>query len=411
MCFDDPIYLDKESFAALMSDTEQHRICWMYHDVLSDPKIAWMFDRYAGKGTPIQRKWTTMAWVAAGRQENSFYLLFKWYADFYGPPQRGDLYFIEREQGPDGEVRARFLNMDFQNKLDARGQAWCQSFWRKVSMNATSFFGETDFESNVVSRLLRHLEANPGREMETFDWYLRGRNDGEKFLQCATIAAYFRSIQAIEEIIYKIVVTDGGENDVHHMHTRELVEILNRIADTPIIERRRELGEDFQALAEQFLDEPVRAPFLGRGVGRILLDRMETDEIRWCHLSGLGARRLLRELYFLCDCRRVWDVFHRWQGEVFFTVIQRPKYRGIRRGVYLMARFEDQTGADVTNLFLLENVSSGVAHLCEGEFFDDLMDRLLMSVDREVSLPGFGLRGEDLLARCYNRLKQSFSEY
>lgn len=29
-----------------------------------------------------------MAWVAAGYQEDSFYLLFKWYEDFYDPPQR-----------------------------------------------------------------------------------------------------------------------------------------------------------------------------------------------------------------------------------------------------------------------------------------------------------------------------------
>ena len=119
MCFDDPIYLDRGSFEDLMVDTDQHRICWMYHDILSHPRIAWLFDKYAGKGTPIREAWTTMAWVAAGYQEDSFYLLFKWYEDFYDPPQRSDLYFVERE-GPDGEIRVRFLNRDFQNKLERR---------------------------------------------------------------------------------------------------------------------------------------------------------------------------------------------------------------------------------------------------------------------------------------------------
>ena len=74
MCFDDPIYLDRGSFEDLMVDTDQHRICWMYHDILSHPRIAWLFDKYAGKGTPIREAWTTMAWVAAGYQEDTFYL-------------------------------------------------------------------------------------------------------------------------------------------------------------------------------------------------------------------------------------------------------------------------------------------------------------------------------------------------
>ena len=142
MCFDDPIYLDRGSFEDLMVDTDQHRICWMYHDILSHPRIAWLFDKYAGKGTPIREAWTTMAWVAAGYQEDSFYLLFKWYEDFYDPPQRSDLYFVERE-GPDGEIRVRFLNRDFQNKLERRELAWCESFPVRVSQNASYFFGDS----------------------------------------------------------------------------------------------------------------------------------------------------------------------------------------------------------------------------------------------------------------------------
>ena len=165
MCFDDPIYLDRGSFEDLMVDTDQHRICWMYHDILSHPRIAWLFDKYAGKGTPIREAWTTMAWVAAGYQEDSFYLLFKWYEDFYDPPQRSDLYFVERE-GPDGEIRVRFLNRDFQNKLERRELAWCESFPVRVSQNASYFFGDSKFDANPVGRILQLLGRNAGRELE-----------------------------------------------------------------------------------------------------------------------------------------------------------------------------------------------------------------------------------------------------
>ena len=177
MCFDDPIYLDRGSFEDLMVDTDQHRICWMYHDILSHPRIAWLFDKYAGKGTPIREAWTTMAWVAAGYQEDSFYLLFKWYEDFYDPPQRSDLYFVERE-GPDGEIRVRFLNRDFQNKLERRELAWCESFPVRVSQNASYFFGDSKFDANPVGRILQLLGRNAGRELECFDCILAGAATG-----------------------------------------------------------------------------------------------------------------------------------------------------------------------------------------------------------------------------------------
>ena len=141
MCFDDPIYLDRGSFEDLMVDTDQHRICWMYHDILSHPRIAWLFDKYAGKGTPIREAWTTMAWVAAGYQEDSFYLLFKWYEDFYDPPQRSDLYFWLEREGPDGEIPGPFLGSRiFQNKLERRELAWCESFPRPRQPERQLFF-------------------------------------------------------------------------------------------------------------------------------------------------------------------------------------------------------------------------------------------------------------------------------
>ena len=51
--------------------------------------------------------------------------------------------------------------------------------------------------------------------------------------------------------------------------------------------------------------------------------------------------------------------------------------RELQRGVYLLSRFEDPTGLDVTGLFWLENVSVGVAHLCQGDFLEELFDLLL----------------------------------
>ena len=79
MPFDDPIYLDRDSFEELMVDTDEHRLCWMYHDLLSSARIAWLLDESAGKGSDVHESWASMAWVAAGHQPGSFYLLYKWY--------------------------------------------------------------------------------------------------------------------------------------------------------------------------------------------------------------------------------------------------------------------------------------------------------------------------------------------
>ena len=44
MPFDDPIYLDWNSFDELMLETDELRLCWMYHDVLSRARVAWVLD-------------------------------------------------------------------------------------------------------------------------------------------------------------------------------------------------------------------------------------------------------------------------------------------------------------------------------------------------------------------------------
>lgn len=412
MCFNDPIYLDLGSFEELMVDTDQHRICWMYHDILSHPQIAWMFDKYAGKGTPIREAWTTMAWVAAANQEDSFYLLFKWYEDFYGPPQRSDLYLIEREEGAEGEIRVRFLNRDFQQKLDNRGQEWFNSFLIRVSENASFFFGESDFESNPVGRLLRLLENNPGRELECLDWHLGRRSDREKSLLCATVSAYFRIVQAIREILFSLVASDGRwgpENG--HMPAGELLDLLRTVSARIDGERLPELGDQFQELADGFYDDPVLAPYLNRGSGRVMTDMTESGELRWLRLEGRNARLLLRDLYHRCSPRQMWDVFHRWQGEIYVTVLRRPLTRDLHRGVYLLSRFEDQTGLDVTGMFWLENVSVGVAHLCQGEFFEELLDLLLSQYTMQGTLSHTRFWGEDLVGGYSHLLKEAFDLY
>ena len=410
MCFDDPIFLDHDAFDDLMADTEQHRICWMYHDILSDTKIARMFANYAGHGTPVREAWTTMAWVAAGRQENCFYLLFKWYADFYGPPERGDLYYLERDQGLDGEVRVRLLNMEGLLELGQRGQALCNALWNRISDNATSYFGESDFETTAIGRILELLDDNPGQELEAFDWYLGRRSDGEKAAQCATIAAYFQGVQSVKELIYHIVVTDGGETDVHHLHTRDFLEILNRLTASIDGKRLSELSGVFQSLSDDFCYEPARGPVMNRNMARSMMTLTESGAIHWVRLGGQGRRKLLRELYCRCAPKRAWDVFHRWQGELFFTVFQRPPIRGLHRGVYLVSRFEDQRGMDITDLFWLEHVTGGVVHLCDGDFFEELMDLLLSRDSVEITLHGGRRRAEDLPATYSALLKEAYDK-
>ena len=48
---------------------------------------------------------------------------------------------------------------------------------------------------------------------------------------CATMAAYFRSIQAIREILFRLVDSDGrvGRGS-HHMTADELVDILRSLS-------------------------------------------------------------------------------------------------------------------------------------------------------------------------------------
>ena len=184
-----------------------------------------------------------------------------------------------------------------------------------------------------MGRILQLLGRNAGRELECFDWYFGRRSDGEKSRLCATIAAYFRSVQAIREILFSLVASDGKTPEgSRHMRADDLLEILKPVSAQIDEERLPALGRLFQDLADGFFDEPSRAPYLSRGAGRALTDRTETGELRWLRLGRQSGRRLLRELYSRCAPRSVWDVFHRWQGEVYYTVLRRPLSRRMKAG-------------------------------------------------------------------------------
>ncbi|MBR5534771.1 MAG: hypothetical protein IKU62_07995 [Ruminiclostridium sp.] len=408
MFFDDPIYLDQNGFDDLVSDTEQHRICWMHHDILSDTKIARMFDQYAGTGDAYLEGWTSMGWVAAGRQEGSFYLLFKWYADFYGPPERGDLYYIETGRRGAEEVRVRKVEIPYLQELGRQGQTLCQSLLSKVSENAIDFFGENEFEFSQISRILSILDQYPGQELEAFDWFFDRETDSQKSVHCATVAAFFQSVKAVEEIVYRVVETDGREYDVHHMRTRDFLAILNFISAAMDTRRLPELVQIFRELADSFCYEPMKAPYLGMNVGRSLKNLTELGRIRWLRIEGQGRQKLLRELYCRRAPRTAWEVFYRWQGDLYFTVIQSSPIRGLDRGVYILSRFEDRRGMDVTDLFWLENIAGGAVHRCEGEFFGELLDMLIREPCRGIALHGGRRRSPDLLATYYDLLKEAF---
>lgn len=403
MFFDEPINLDPGSFEDLMVDTDQHRICWMYHDILSQARIAWLFDQYAGERTSICKTWTTMAWVAAACQPDSFYLLFKWYGDRYDRPQRSDLYFVQRVQG---QERVRFLHWDHRHRLPPRVQDWFDRFPGRVSDNASFFVGDSDFGLHPIGHILRFVGKDLERVMEKFDWYFCCRSDWENALLCATIAAYFHCVQAAQEMVAKLLPDDLGRLPV-----RELVERLKPAVGQLKEEQIPVLDRYFQHLSEEFCSPTVLSPYLSRSAGRLLMDMTQTGRLRWLRLGSKGAQRLLRDLYGRCAPRQRWDVFVGWRGETYCTVLRRPLTRELVRGVYLITRFKDRTGQEVLGFFFLETLSVGVVHLCQGEFFEALMDLLHGQDTRSGSFPSLRPREDRLVEEYSDQLKEMFDEY
>ena len=409
MPFDDPIYLDRDSFEELMVDTDEHRLCWMYHDLLSRPRIAWLLDECAGKGTDVQETWASMAWVAAGHQPGSFYLLFKWYEDSWGPPQRSDLYYVERDDAG-GDLRLRALDQSFREKLDHRELAWCDSFPARVSRNAAYFFGDQDFWVSQMETLLQVAQSSPGRELAAFDHYFGRRPDGEKAMLGGTMAAYFRGVEAIRSLLFGLLER-SGDRGVGRLSAGALLATLRLLTDEVDARMLPDLTDFFALLAQRFYDGPSLSAYLTRQAGRVLQDRSESGELRWLRLNNQAARMLLRELYCRCAPNLAWDVFHRWNGALYFTALRQPLDGELPRGVCVLARFEDQAGREVTSLFWLENVTGGTARLCEGEFLEDLLDQLLDSYIPSIDLPVGRLWNEDDVAACACQLQEAFYHY
>ena len=62
-------------------------------------------------------------------------------------------------------------------------------------------------------------------------------------------------------------------------------------------------------------------------------------------------------------------------------------------------------------MFWLENVSVGVAHLCQGEFFEELLDLLLSQYTMQGTLSHTRFWGEDLVGGYSHLLKEAFDLY
>lgn len=411
MPFDDPIYLDRDSFEELMVDTDEHRLCWMYHDLLSSARIAWLLDESAGKGSDVHESWASMAWVAAGHQPGSFYLLYKWYEDSWGPPQRSDLYYVE-PGGSAGDLRVRALDQSFREKLNRRELAWCDSFPARVSRNAAYFFGDQDFWISQMETLLQVAQSSPGQELAAFDRYFGRRPDGEKAMLGGTMSAYFHSIEAVRSVLYGLLESDGRLASAgHYLGAEALLAALRPLTDAVDVRMLPDLTDFFEHLAQRFYEGPSLGAYLTRQAGRILETRTESGQLRWLRLNNQSGRMLLRELYCRCAPSLAWDVFHRWNGALYFTALRRPLGGELPRGVCVLARFEDQTGRDVTSLFWLSNVTGGEVRLCEGEFLEDLLDQLLDSYIPTVDLPVGRLWEAGDVAACSFRLQDAFYHY
>ena len=124
---------------------------------------------------------------------------------------------------------------------------------------------------------------------------------GEKSLLCTTISAYFRGVQAIREILYGLVDSDGRAAEGRRpMHTSDLLDLLTPCPWGWEEARLPELGTLFQELADGFFDEPNRAPYLGRTSGRLLMDMTETGAALVAAGPFQRPAPLCRELYGRC---------------------------------------------------------------------------------------------------------------
>ena len=220
------------------------------------------------------------------------------------------------------------------------------------------------------------------------------------------------SARALAEVLGRvfppdyITVAEGGREEAE-----ALLAALRPLTDAVDVRMLPDLTDFFEHLAQRFYEGPSLGAYLTRQAGRILEARTESGQLRWLRLNNQSGRMLLRELYCRCAPSLAWDVFHRWNGALYFTALRRPLGGELPRGVCVLARFEDQTGRDVTSLFWLSNVTGGEVRLCEGEFLEDLLDQLLDSYIPTVDLPVGRLWEAGDVAACSFRLQDAFYHY
>ncbi len=154
----------------------------------------------------------------------------------------------------------------------------------------------------------------------------------EKSRLCATIAAYFRSVQAIREILFSLVASDGKTPEgSRHMRADDLLEILKPVSAQIDEERLPALGRLFQDLADGFLTNPAAPPTSaggGPGLDRPHGDRGNFAGCGWADRAAAGSSGSCTAAV-PPECG---DVFHRWQGEVYYTVLRRPLSQDLPRG-------------------------------------------------------------------------------
>ena len=111
-----------------------------------------------------------------------------------------------------------------------------------------------------MGRILQLLGRNAG-QLELFELvFLAGASDGRS-PGCATIAAYFRSVQAIREILFSLVASDGKTPEgSRHMRADDQLEILKPVSAQIDEERLPALGRLFQDPTRMAFDEPAAPP-------------------------------------------------------------------------------------------------------------------------------------------------------
>ncbi len=110
-----------------------------------------------------------------------------------------------------------------------------------------------------MGRILQLLDANPGRELECFDWHFGRRSVGRSPCCAPPFPPTSAACKPSGKSLYGLVDSDvQAARAAAPMHTSDLLDLLTPRGGggSPL----PELGTLFQELADGFFDEPNRAP-------------------------------------------------------------------------------------------------------------------------------------------------------